>query len=143
MDVRVLIRIRVPNLVRTGGAELFTLEEASTPRLQAKKTYLWRVRFDLIDDRTRRRYMNAVPAALRDQWENGEDIDLEKFLSAFPGTQIHVAGFCSDQYTWARSWALESLDMGCIRIGRHRGGSHTGSLVDSHDGIASATELSQ
>lgn len=134
MDIRVVIRIRIPGLIRAGAAELFTIEEAATPRLRSKKTTLWRVRFDLIDDRTRRRYLNAFPDALRDKWESGEDIDLEEFMSAFPGTSIEVAGFCSDKYTWARSWCLESLKLRDVRIGRHAGEGHTGSLVDSHLG---------
>lgn len=109
VDINLVVRLRVPGLIRPKGVEVIPLRTEWIPVVNAKREVSSRVRLEMVDDDTRRRFATALPQPFRDQWAAGASIDLTELMLALTGSTITVWAFGSDKYTWARAVAFEEF----------------------------------
>ncbi|WP_431245318.1 hypothetical protein [Leifsonia xyli] len=115
VDVNLTLRLRLPNVVRQKSVEVLPLKTESIPIVGSKKAVRSRIRFEMVDDETRRRFATLLPEPFREQWAAAEPIDLKELMLAVPGSSLTVWAFGSDRYTWARAVASASFAVGEIR----------------------------
>lgn len=131
-DVTVTARIQIPGLVRASSTEGIELFSKSTPAVRPKGGVQWRIGIRDIPEERRRRWAQYIPEEWQKDFREGREIDLEAFMKHFPGSELRLAAFGSDAYTWARASDILDIDVGAVRIGSFLTDSaeHTGTFED-------------
>lgn len=133
VDVSIRIRLSIPGLVSDRVTEHITLRRETLPQIAGKKVVRWRVRIDKANYEAIHRYEKYLPDTLWQQGAKGPRVDLCELMAVFPTMWVEVSALGSDQYTWARTFALQNIYKEGVRVGRRRGKDHTGQLTISRD----------
>lgn len=132
VGVEILIKMKIPNLVRVGSTEVLYLKGTTIAHISpSDRGDRWRIRLDELTDKSRNRYKENMPNRFADAWMTRPgSIDLIEFMKAFPGSTILVFARGYDEYSAAQSVALRELTVSDIKTGRFKGRGHSGDIEE-------------
>lgn len=132
VDVRVFVRLKLPDLIRRGSTEVITLLDKTVPTVEGRKSIRWTVRPEHCDDLNR--YYDYLPAEIVERHRAGDHVSLRKLMSVVEGATLGVYALSFDERSGGRGYAAASLALDDFRKGRFLYGDSC-----AHSGVVNET----